>query len=445
MASPDQGDGKGRYWLDKLIALAKPPVTLGNALGLSSGIGWNLLGFVTIAIAGLLLNISVAGFYDATTLGYFNIILSVYIVGGQLAAFGIQYSTLYHVSVLTEEPQEAAGAIKAALLGVTALSFIVCAVIWLGNAAFVGNPALAKAMVYALPGLFLFPLNKTMMAALNGSRRMGLFALFNAGRVALIVVAVVIGGLSGVTGEALPGCLSAAECVLFIGLLAANHTAFRTAAETKELRSWLSRHFQFGSHVMPGGLIAELNSRIDVLVLGVFASSSAVGVYSVGAIFAEGLLQLLVVLRVNLDPILAKLIAENRLADVRCLIDWAKRLGYVAMTVAGIAAILVYPLIVPILFDWNTYAESWLVFAILTCGIMFSAGFLPFGGLLQQSKNPLSQTAFSATMASLNLIGNLLLAPLLGMIGSACGTALAQSMFPLALNRFTRARLNLTI
>lgn len=446
MATPDHGDGKGGSWLDKAIALAKPPITLAsNAPGLSSGIGWNLLGFATIAVAGLLLNIAVAGFYDARTLGNFNIILSVYIVGGQLATFGIQYSTLYHVSVLTEELEEAASAIQAALLAVMIFSGLVCAVVWLGNAAFIGNPALANAMVYALPGLFLFPLNKTMMAALNGRRRMGLFALFNAGRVALIVVAVAIAGISGVAGEALPSCLSVAECILFVGLLAANRASFRTVAKARRLRSWLRKHVQFGSRGMLGGLIAELNSRIDVLVLGLFASSSTVGIYSVGAIFAEGLLQLLVVLRVNLDPILAKLIAEKRPADLRRLIDWAKAIGYTAMTVAGFAAILVYPMIVPILFDWNTYADSWLVFAILTCGIMLSAGFVPFGGLLQQSRNPLAQTAFSATTASLNLLGNLVLAPLFGMIGSACGTAVAQSLYPIVLNRFTKAKLDLTI
>lgn len=446
MAPPDRGDGNGRSWLDKAIALAQPPVSLAdNAPGLSSGIGWNLLGFVTIALAGLLLNIAVAGFYDATTLGYFNIILSVYIVGGQLAAFGIQYSTLYHVSVLADEPEEAASAIQAALLAVAVISALVCALIWLGNAAFTGNPALASAMVYALPGLFLFPLNKTMLAALNGGRRMGLFALFNAGRVAIVVVAVVLAGIAGVLGESLSGCLSIAEGLLFLGLVVANRAAFRTAAKASRLRSWLRRHLQFGSRGMLGGLIAEANSRIDVLVLGLFASSSAVGVYSVGAMFAEGLLQLVMVLRVNLDPVLARLIAEKHLADLRRLIDWAKRLGYVAMTVAGLGAILAYPVIVPILFDWSTYADSWLVFAILTCGIMLSAGFVPFGGLLQQSRNPLSQTAFSATMASLNLLGNLLLAPFFGMIGSALGTALAQSTFPLVLNRFAKARLNLTI
>lgn len=444
MASPDRGDGNGGSWLDKAIALAKPPVSLAdNAPGLSSGIGWNLVGFVTIAVAGLLLNIAVAGFYDARTLGYFNIILSVYIVGGQLAAFGIQYSTLYHVSVLAGEPEEAASAIQAALLGVGFLSALVCALIWLGNAAFTGNPALGSAMVYALPGLFLFPLNKTMLAALNGSRRMGLFALFNAGRVALIVVAVVLAGVAGVAGDSLPGCLSIAEGLLFLGLVVANRAAFRTAASRR--RSWLARHFQFGSRGMLGGLIAEANTRIDVLVLGLFASSSAVGVYSVGAMFAEGLLQLVMVLRVNLDPVLARLIAEKHLADLRRLIDWAKTIGYVAMTTAGLGAILAYPVIVPILFDWSTYADSWLVFAILTCGIMLSAGFVPFGGLLQQSRNPLSQTAFSATMGSLNLLGNLLLAPFFGMIGSACGTALAQSMFPLVLSRFAKAKLNLTI
>ena len=257
------------------------------------------------------------------------------------------------------------------------LSIGVCAIIWLGNTAFTSDPTLAKALVYALPGLFFFPLNKIMMAALNGGRRMGAFALFNAGRVVFIVAAVVFAGFSGVRGEALSGCLSAAELVLFIGLLASNQAALRGAFDAKRLWHWLGRHFRFGVRAMPAWVFAELNSRVDVLVLGLFASSSAIGVYSVGAIFAEGLFQLLVMLRINLDPILAKLIAEGRMTELRRLIDWAKAFGYAAMALTGIAAILVYPIVVPIVFDWSAFGDSWLIFTILTCGLMLSAGFLP--------------------------------------------------------------------
>lgn len=436
---------QGRSWLNGLITFATPPVAEGHASDLNSGLGWNLVGFSVIASAGLLLNIAVAGFYDAEILGLFNIVLAIYIVGGQLAAFGIQYSTLYHVSVLIEEPEEIAAATQAAICGVATLSISVCAIIWLSNSAFINNPMLAKALVYALPGQFLFPLNKIMMAALNGRRRMGAFALFNAGRVVLIVAAVVLAGFLGVTGERLSASLSVAELILFVGLFASSHAVLHPALSTQRLRHWLREHFRFGAHGVLGGLFAELNSRVDVLVLGLFASSSAVGVYSVGAIFAEGLVQLLLVLRINLDPLLAKLIAEGRMTELRHLIRWAKAFGYAAMALTGVAAILIYPLIVPIVFDWGAFGDSWLIFTILTCGLMLSAGFLPLGGILQQSRNPLAQTAFSGTMVCLNIIGNFVLSPLFGMIGAACGTALAQLLFPFVLIRYTQTKLKLTI
>ena len=93
-------NGTGGSLRDRLVAFATPPVTaIGDASEFIFGIGWNLVGFIVYSGAGLLLNISIAGFYDAEILGIFNVVLAIN-GSWQFAAFGIQYSTLFHASVL---------------------------------------------------------------------------------------------------------------------------------------------------------------------------------------------------------------------------------------------------------------------------------------------------------------------------------------------------------
>ena len=56
----------------------------------------------------------------------------------------------------------------------------------------------------------------------------------------------------------------------------------------------------------------DLNTRVDILLLGVIAGSESVGIYSIGSLFAEGLYQLTMVPRCTYDPVVTHLIVEER-------------------------------------------------------------------------------------------------------------------------------------
>jgi O-antigen/teichoic acid export membrane protein len=399
---------------------------------------WNLASFAVVGMAGILMNVLVANLYGPATLGAFNQVLAFYIIGAQVATFGLHYSVLYHVSILAEEPGEAAAAIRAALGTAAAIAAPVCLVLWAASDLIAGSPAVAEGLRAALPGLFLFPLNKILMAALNGARRMRAFAVFNAARYVLIVAAIGGGYAAGLRPELVPLCLTVSEIALFAGLLAASTARLRSPAGASHSRPWVREHLRFGSRGVTGGLLVEANTRIDVLVLGAVATDAAVGIYSMGAVFAEGLAQLFLVLRNNVDPLFARMIAEKRWDQLAALIRWTKRAGYTAMAVVGVLAIGLYPLLIGLLVGRPEFADSWPVFAVLTAGLMVSAGFIPLGGILQQGGHPLAQSAYSASAAGLNLLGNLLLARPFGALGAALATAAAQALSPLVLRLLAR-------
>ena len=51
------------------------------------------------------------------------------------------------------------------------------------------------------------------------------------------------------------------------------------------------------------GILTEVNTRVDILVLGYFHGDTLVGVYSFAAILAEGFSQLPMVVRRSIDPL----------------------------------------------------------------------------------------------------------------------------------------------
>jgi Na+-driven multidrug efflux pump len=72
---------------------------------------------------------------------------------------------------------------------------------------------------------------------------------------------------------------------------------------------------------------------------------------------------------------------------------------------------------------------------------MASAGYMPFSGMLQQAGFPSSQSLLILIVALINLIGNILLVPTLGLVGAATATAIAQAAFAVLLILMVRRKL----
>jgi O-antigen/teichoic acid export membrane protein len=420
------------------------PDLQGEVARLGVGVIWNMLGYGTSAVAGIAMNVAIAAFFGARMLGVFNVVAATYIIIGQISAFGIQYSTLYHVSI-AHGRQSALRATQAALLTVSLLSLLICGLLLAGTNAFVTDQSIAETFELALFGLFLFPLNKVLLANLGGERRFKALACFSSGRIVLIVLSILVVAFLKLPGEKLGGCLSAAEFLTFIGLLLATRSLSLRRLSAPGLRAWIGKHLRFGSRGVLGGLFFELNSRIDVLVLGYFAGSSAVGVYSVGSALAEGVLQLLFVLRICLDPLLSRMMRDERTAELNALLEAGKRSVYGIMLVVGLIAICTYPLVVPLAFDWAQFSKSWPVFAVLTVGIVAASGYLPFSGILQQGGRPDLQTQLHASVAAFNLCLSLALVPSFGALGAAAAAACAQALHPVILRQLVWRSLGLRV
>jgi len=230
--------------------------------------------------------------------------------------------------------------------------------------------------------------------------------------------------LLGYSESHLPLSLTIAEMTLFVALmLYINVLLFRIRFSlSSEIRSWY-RHISFGSRGFLSGVLIEMNTRMDVLMLGYFRSDTIVGIYSFASIFAEGFAQLSTVIRQNVDPIVGKCFAEDNREKIREIAKKVRRTFYPIMAIIGGALVATFPILIWLVVSNGENWQSWRVFAILVSGIVLASGYRPFIGMLMQGGRPGTYTILIAGSVIGNVILNACLIPALGIYGAATATA----------------------
>jgi O-antigen/teichoic acid export membrane protein len=410
-------------------------------------VSWNIASLGVLGISGILLNIIIARFYGAETLGVFNQVFALYIFFSQLAAFGIYFSVLKYVAEFSEDQSKCNAIITSAIVITTLyagfISFIAFELTsWIGK--ILDSPLVARGWLFILPGIWGSALNKVLMAVLNGFRDMKAFALAQAMRYILAIVILVGCVMVKVPGYTLPVIISGAEIILLIFLFIYT-LKFYSPVSIKNWAGWGRKHIHFGARSFLSGTIAELNTRVDVLMLGYFVKDRVVGVYSMASLIVEGFAMLSYVVRDNLNPILNKLIAQHKIVELKETIKRGVKIQYTAIALLGIVAIISYPFFIRLFISDSNFMTSWAPFSILMLGLMLCAGYLPFNMLLVMAGCPGLHTLLKGGIVLSNIILNLLLIPYFGMYGAAYATAISFLLSALYLKFLVRKTLNIRI
>ena len=406
----------------------------------SSSFYWSLAAFAIIGISGIAINQIIVDQFGVAPLGRYNTLLALTLIGGQLGSASIHSSVLYHTPK-ARSTNHPTGQVLTAAMKVTFLTsaFAALTILCLGEIILrsTGNSYYLDGLRGISIGLFFYPLNKTLGAHINGLRRIRSFSVFLAGRFLLLLTTVIFAAYLFNSENLLPWAISISELIIFLFLVLAIRSELTKTNREKTLSGLVKRHVRFGLKGIVGGVLLDLNTRIDVLALGVLVGSRAVGIYSLASLFAEGLYQLAMTARYNYDPVVTQLHIEGRTKELEATIKKAKRRIYGLMIGVILLANLSYPLVAQVLFGRDLAYESWPVFAILSIGVTFSAGYIPFTNLPQQIGAPLKQSKLLGSISGTNLLLNVILIPFWGPIGAAVATAISQITLIPYLRRLT--------
>jgi len=388
---------------------------------------WNVGSLAVLAVSGLAANLLIMYWRGPDALGVFNEVFAIYIVVSQLAVGGAQISALKHCAHAQDDLPRCGAIASSALMLVGAASLAMALGLHASRGAIgaaLDSPAVARGVGFVCPGLVFFSLNKVLANVLIGLRNMRAYAVFQASRYVLIVAGVVVLLGLGLPAPHLALSLTLAEAVLFV-LMAAYVQARLFPLKfslSRETRAWLRRHFSFGIRSLLSGVMSEMNTRVDVLLLGYFLSDALVGVYSFASIFAEGFAQLTIVVRFNVEPIIGKMFSQGEQAGIHALAQRIRAAFYPVMILLGTVAVLAFPVLICLQRSATRAWGSWGVFAILVAGAVGGCGYRPFLGVLVQGGRPGVYSLVMIGSVLVNALLNVCLIPLWGIYGSALAT-----------------------
>ncbi|MGI6460497.1 MAG: lipopolysaccharide biosynthesis protein [Candidatus Hydrogenedentales bacterium] len=404
---------------------------------------WLAGSFAVLAVSGVILNVVIIDRLGSKGLGVFNLVYAFYLILSQIAAGGLNFSALAYISRNRDDPGVCASITTSALLVGVLLAFPICAIAFLlRNSAgeLMGSEEVAAGLAVAIPGVFFFVLNRTLLHVLNGWRSMRAFSIYNGLRFVLIIAFVLLLLQLGYTSSAIPAALTLTEITLLVLLLFDVNIRLFPLWRVHELGFWSRKHFSFGIRSAVSGIIFQINLRINVLVLGYFLSEDRVGVYSFAAFLAEGILQLVMVFRRNIDPILGECFARNDFERLLRVTSQIKRTFYLLMTVVAVLAVCAFPLIFQKRFPQpEDLRTSWLVFTILMGGVTLSSGYRPLLGMLLQGERPGLHSLFALSVMCVNFTVSVILTATFGISGAAVATA-ALFVFEVTMLRFWSKR-----
>ena len=192
--------------------------------------------------------------------------------------------------------------------------------------------------------------------------------------------------------------------------------------------TYLREYLQFSLPLTPNTLVRWVTESSDRYLVTYFLGLNSVGIYSAACSFGS-LIQLFVSpLQLILLPELSKLYDENNIDEV--IIYMSHSLRYFLLitlpAVFGLSA-LAKPLLS--IFTTQDFLSGWLVIPIITLSGLLAGIVQIFVNTLLIVKKTEIPTYINFAAAILNVLINLFLIPLIGIVGAAISTLIAYSLW----------------
>jgi len=420
-------------------------------------VAWNLVPVVLLGVVGLGLSFAISSWWGPSAFAVFNLVTTAYFALAVVGACGLQYSVLRAVAEQPDDRARVAAVVVGGLVPNLALAALATALFVAMRGAigrWLDSPAVGEGMLWAAPGLFCFAVNKLLFGVVNGLRRMRALAVYTSLRYLLIAGGLVLARAADVEPAHLAGIWTFSEGTLLLVLTGEliGTVALRRASGSGQSAgplgsmtrgrwtAWVPRHLDYGARGVIATLAYEINTKLDVWMLGVLiADKDAVGIYALAAALNEGVTQLAVVLQNNVNPVMARLLAGREIAELERLVSHARRWFVPALIGVCAAAAAMFPSVIPWLIGNPGFGAGAAPFAILMAGIALASPYLPFSHILLMAKRPGWHTVLLVATIAINVIGNLVLIPRFGLTGAAmstAGTVVASAVMLRALARW---------
>lgn len=264
------------------------------------------------------------------------------------------------------------------------------------------------------------------MSFLNGIRAMKRFGIYSFLRPFFLLILITIHLFLQGDIELIAVYLSLSEFLLMLPLVLYCRQFLLPQQRGFKFDSWWLKHRRFGKRALTANVLLDVNTRVDVLVIGLYLDDAQVGIYTFAAIFAEGFFQLPALLRNNINPILSALHARRNPALTQRIVKRFMRFSFRSLLALSLFGSLCFPFMLLMFNIQEHLVIMSSVFAVLVVGCGITGGYQPLMLAFNQMGNPSLQTRLISLLALANALFCLALVPLLGILGAAIGTSLSM-------------------
>lgn len=384
----------------------------------------NLFSFFVLGLSGVLVNLIIGRYYTPEVLGVFNQTFALFIFISQLASWGVHLSVFHSSANLFDDRSALTESLSSASMSALFVSFIVVAVAYLLAPLllpFFNSDNLIFSWRACAWGLLFFALNKVFFSFLNGTKRMLSFAAVNVVRGLGLVGSLCIIWYLQLDPNYLSMILALSELLVFIFCLVfvKEYLDFKKTPISK-----MRAHLSFGSKSFLGGTFLELNSRVDVMILGLLSTDKQVGLYSMAAFVYEGLIQFSVIIRNFAGPEVAKIKpGPGYRSEILVILKRFGGLSFFGFIFLVATAWFLFPHFLTFVVGNNDYVESVPILRTLLLSLIIVSPLLPFNLILVQLGRPGLFTQYQFFTVVLNAVICFIFVKSYGALGAAIGLA----------------------
>ncbi|WP_375327465.1 polysaccharide biosynthesis C-terminal domain-containing protein [Candidatus Tisiphia endosymbiont of Nemotelus uliginosus] len=396
----------------------------------------NLLGFLISGISGVAINILIIRLYNSEVLGLFHQIIAIFFILSQITTFGVHLSVLSNIPTSDCKEIIFISAFFTVLLVSITSSLLLLVIIKYIFITF-GFEDLSKALYFIIPSLVFFSLNKVMINTLNAQSRLNLFAVANSIRLTLMIIGILLHYYFKWPVSEISSVLIFSESVIFLFLITTHLNYFVVKTSYLEIYHWSKAHISFGKYALFSGLIIELNTKIDIIILSIFVDQRSIGIYSFAATLGEGFYLLISIFK-NLNSSNAsnqlldtsdKKLSQNREDDMKNILIFIYSIGFIS--------ILAYQL-----FAWLATGDKLIVvkgfwvYVVYATTLILSAKYLLIDNILILANKPHLDNKVRLWSLLSNLLLSIVLVPLYGIYGAVLALAFSVLVNALLLKYF---------
>ena len=405
---------------------------------IKTGIQWNLVSYVFLGIFTILSYWLITEQYGKAALGAYNIVLSIFMICGHIGVFGLQSAAIYFIPQQLGDKRKLGQYFSSFALIVIAASGILAAVIFL-SAEFVATQIFDSEYIFqglhSIPlAVILFSVNKMIGGFINGLGEMRKFAILQGSRYFLIVSFIGINTLlKQEFGHIFNAFFLSELGVLLIGIRFLVHRIRLCYPDKICIRSGI----RFGFQAMLGNVISDVNTRVDVMMLGILCSDAIVGLYSFVTIIAEGMFSILFVFRNNYNPHFADLLFHKKIAELTSLLKKQNKRLRLLFGTLGVVISIGYLLFCIIILE-NSYMASVPSVIIILAGCAIMAPYFVAGNICTLAGKPYIDTGITFVTILSNILLNYILILKFELSGAALATSISYLIYSLLMSRAIR-------